>query len=55
MLTKCIDKVDWLLTLDLARNLCDNILEIKYYLEDLNICLTSLSAPPLSGSKVELT
>ena len=55
MLTKCIDKVDWLLALNLARNLCDNILEIEYYLEDLNIYLAGLSAPPHSGSKVELT
>ena len=55
MLTKCIDKVDWLLALDLAGNLCNNILEIEYYLEDLNIHLAGLSAPPLSGSKVELT
>lgn len=55
VLAKCINKVDWLLALDLAGNSCNNVLETEYYLEDLNICLAGLLAPPLSGSKVELT
>jgi hypothetical protein len=55
VLAKCINKVNWLLALDLARNSCNKVLEIEYYLKDLNICLASLLAPPLSGSMVELT
>lgn len=55
VLAKCINKVNWLLALDLAGNSCNKVLEIEYYLKDLNICLASLLAPPLSGSMVELT
>jgi hypothetical protein len=54
VLAKCVNKVDWS-ALDLAGNSCDNGLEIEDYLEDLNVCLAGLLAPPLSGSKIGLT
>jgi hypothetical protein len=38
---ECVDQEDWLLTLDLSRDMPDDILNVKYYCEDLYVCSTS--------------
>jgi hypothetical protein len=53
---KCIDQVDGLLALDLAGDSGNDVLEVEYYLEDLDVLLASLVSTSFFRSRrLELT